>query len=317
MNAARHREFPFWALTLLAILVVGGLFVADLLAGDSGFGWAEGVIFRQIRLPRVLTAALVGAGLGIGGAEMQAIFRNPMADPHIMGISGGAGLGAAVATIALPASVIGIPAGAIIGALLTSLVVLLVASRTRGGMTTLLLTGILLGFILSAFTSLLQYTADEESLKRFYSWAAGSFIGNGTEALTVMAGGLAAGGLLAVLNAKGLDLLLFGDDFARMAGGPTRRIRTLAILSVCFLTGTATAFCGPIGFAGIAAPHIARILTGAARSRRILPWSALCGMGITLLADFLSFLGPVPLPVGSTVALIGIPVILLVLLKKR
>ena len=300
---------------LLVTAGTAGLLLLDLLSGDSGFGMVQGTLLTQIRLPRVLTAVLVGASLGLGGAQMQAVFRNPLADPHIMGISSGAGLGAAIAVIALPSATLGIPAGAVLGALLTSLLVVAAAGKTRST-ATLLLLGIMLGFILSAVSATLQYTADEESLKRYYSWAAGSFVGNGTQEIWVMTAGLGTGALLAALNGKGLDLLLFGDDFAQAAGGRIRRIRTVSILGVCLMTGAATAFCGPVGFVGIAAPHVARWIGGSSSARAVLPLSALCGAAIALLADTLSFCGPVPLPVGSTMALVGIPVILYILLKK-
>ena len=300
---------------LLLTAATAALLLLDLLSGDSGFGAVHGVLLTQIRLPRVLTALLVGASLGLGGAQMQAVFRNSLADPHIMGISAGAGLGAAIAVLALPTAVLGIPAGAVTGALLTSLLVVAAAGKTRST-ATLLLLGIMLGFILSAVSATLQYTADEESLKRFYSWAAGSFIGNGTRELWIMAACLGIGASLAILNARGLDLLLFGDDFARAAGGRIRRIRTVSILGVCLMTGAATAFCGPVGFVGIAAPHVARWIGRSSSARAVLPLSALCGAAIALLADILSFCGPLPLPVGSTMALVGIPVILYILLKK-
>ena len=303
-------------MVLLTLLAAAGIFMLDLLAGDSGFGMASGVILEKIRLPRVAMAALVGAALGLGGAQMQAVFRNPLADPHIMGISSGAGLGAAVAVLALPGLRLGLPVGAVLGALLTSLLVVAAAGRTRST-ATLLLLGIMLGFILSAVSATLQYTADKESLKRYYSWAAGSFVGNGPFEAVTLAFCLCLGAVLARLNTRGLDLLLFGDDFAAAAGGRVRRIRTVSLLGVCLMTGAATAFCGPIGFAGIAAPHVARRIGGAASARVVLPLSALCGAGMALLADFLSFCGPVPIPVGSTMALVGIPVILYILLKKR
>lgn len=299
-----------------AVLTVALLLWLDLLSGDSGFGSVSGVMLTQIRLPRVLTAALVGAALGLGGAEMQALFRNPLADPHIMGISAGAGLGAAVVTLLLPGSLLGIPAGAILGALLTSLLVIAAAGRTRST-ATLLLLGIMLGFILSAVSSVLQYTADEASLKRFYSWAAGSFLGSGPRDVALLAGSLGIGAIIAGTQGRGLDLLLFGDDFARAAGGPVRRIRAISLLGVCLMTGTATALCGPIGFVGIAAPHVARRISASARSAQVLPLSALCGAGMALLADSLCYFGPTPLPAGSTTALIGIPVIVYILIKKR
>ena len=194
--------------------------------------------------------------------------------------------------------------------------ILAASSRLRSG-GTLLVFGILLGFILSAVTSILEYSANEESLKVFYIWSAGSFAGRRLVEIAVMGGALLVGLALALYGAKGLDLILFGEEYATLAGASVRRIRARAMLSACLLTGVVTAFCGPLGFVGIVAPHIVRWLTGTSRHARVLPLCMVSGAVLTLVADLIAQLTPVPLPVGSTLALVGIPLILYILLPGR
>jgi len=311
------------AVLLLAFLdlLCGGADVpaGEVIRGLSGHGQYAPIIL-SIRLPRVLTAVLSGACLALAGAQMQAIFRNPLADPHIMGVSGGAGLGAAIMTLGISGGGIlsGLPiaAAAFCGAALASVLIILVSKWFHSG-PTLLIFGVMLGFVFSALTSILQYTAGEESLKLFYSWAAGSFSSCGKEGLAVMAIALGAGTILAAGNTKGLDIILFGENFASLSGASPRAIRFRALLGCCIMTGAVTAFCGPIGFAGIVAPHIARKIWSTSVHRTILPASIACGSCLTLLADMASFTFKVPLPAGSTVAVIGIPLILLILLDRN
>ena len=306
---------------LLVILLAGGgllcggvtLTPGEVWQGLLGQGEAAGIV-RGIRLPRVLTALLAGAALALSGAQMQAVFRNPLADPHIMGVSGGAGLGAALATFTSIGTA-GIALSAFAGALATSLLVLLAARRFPGS-GTLLIFGVMLGFIFSALTSLVEYTANEESLKLFYSWAAGSFQGAGASGVWGMAGALAVGAALALWQGKGLDLLLFGDEYAALSGAPVGRIRSLAVLGCCLMTGTITAFCGPLGFVGIIAPHIARRLGATSAHRTVLPGSILTGAILSLAADILAQAFPTPVPAGSTLALLGIPLILVIMMRK-
>ena len=297
------------------------LLLLDLLVGGGGFSWAEGAILWKLRVPRVLTAVIAGGALAASGVQMQAVFRNPLADPHIMGVSGGAGLGAAVATMVIGATAsvftgFTMAAAAFLGAGVAALLVVAVSARFRSS-TTLLVFGVMLGFVFSALSSVLQYTAGEESLKLFYSWMAGSFSGSRYLEIILMAGALFIGLIIAFWNGKGLDLILFGDEYATLAGASTRRILVLAMLSCCLMTGTVTAFCGPLGFVGIVAPHIARRVCGSSAHRHVLPWSLVTGAGLALAADILANLWRVPLPVGSTFALIGIPLILLLLLRQN
>ena len=311
----RTRTYSLLAAATLALAT------ADLLAGGSGIGVPDPVIFLKLRLPRMLTALLAGASLSLAGLQMQGLFRNPLADPHIMGVSAGAGTGAAVATLlignSLPAALSGLTvvSAAFLGAMLTSVIVILVAARTRGA-TTLLIFGVMLGFIFTALTSILEYSANAESLKVFYSWSAGSFIGTGASGLIILAITLLVGLALALVNNRGLDLSLFGDEYTAMAGASPSRIRNISMVGSCLMAGAVTAFCGPLGFVGIVAPHIARALTGSSVHIKVIPASILVGAGLSLVADILSQMVPSPLPVGSTMAIIGIPIIVYILLKK-
>ena len=178
----------------------------------------------------------------------------------------------------------------------------------------LLIFGVLLGFLLSALTSILQYTAHEEGLKLFYSWMAGSFSGSRYGDVILMGAALLAGFSLLSWQRKGLDLLLFGDTYARLAGAEVPRLRRIVLGACCLLTAAVTAFCGPVGFVGIIAPHLARRLTGSSAHRDVLPAALLCGASLALLADILSQLAG--LPAGSTVALLGLPLLLPLLLSR-
>ena len=305
-------------LLAVALLLAG----VDLLTGGAGLGGMDAGIFLKLRLPRMMTAVLAGASLSLAGLQMQNIFRNPLADPHIMGVSAGAGTGAAVATLligaSLPAALSGLTmaAAAFLGALLTSMLVVAVASKVQSS-TTLLIFGVMLGFIFSAVTSILEYSASAESLKVFYSWSAGSFTGSRPGEVAVIGGALAIGTLLTYINNKGLDIALFGDEYACLAGADMRRIRNISMTGSCLMAGAVTAFCGPLGFVGIVAPHIARGVLGTSVHAKVIPAAMLTGAGLTLAADIISNVFPAPLPVGSTMALIGIPIILAILMKRR
>ena len=307
--------------TVLILAAVLLLMAADLCAGGGGFGLPDKVIFMKLRLPRMLTAILAGASLSLAGLQMQTIFRNPVADPHIMGVSAGAGTGAAIATLiigsSLPAALSGLTvvSAAFVGALLSSALVMLVSSRIHSA-TTLLIFGVMLGFVFSAITSILEYSANAESLKVFYSWSAGSFIGNGITGLLIISAALLAGIVLALVANRGLDILLFGEEYAAMAGANPSHIRNISMVGSCLMAGAVTAFCGPLGFVGIVAPHIARTLTASSVHLRTIPATLLVGSGLSLVADILSQVFTVPLPVGSTMAVIGIPIIIYIMFAK-
>ena len=294
----------------LAVLVA--LAAADLFYG----GAADSQVLRLLRAPRVATALLAGAALALSGTQMQSIFRNPLADPHIMGVSAGASLGAAIATMSdLTAGGLSIVLSASIGAIASALIILL-ASKKFHSASTLLIFGIMLGFIVNALVAILQFSTDAESLKIFYSWSAGSFSTTTWSDIITLAIALLAGTALATAGRKGLDIILFGDEFAQMAGARVGNIRLTALLSCCIMTGAVTAFCGPLGFVGIIAPHIARWMFGTSSHKVIIPASILTGSIISIAADLISQLSPSPLPTASTMALVGIPVILYILIGK-
>lgn len=308
MNKRRHILFLIISIVLLIVTCV-----ADLTWG----GIADADIMRHLRLPRMATALLAGAAMALSGSQMQSIFRNPLADPHIMGISSGAALGAALTTMYAGASLGGAPIAlsASIGAAGAAAIILYASGRFRNA-SILLIFGVMLGFIITAIVSILQFSSDAESLKIFYSWSAGSFTNTTWTETAIIAVTLAAGLIIALFNHKGLDLILFGDEFTELSGGTPSKIRLSALLSCSLMTGAVTAFCGPLGFVGIIGPHIAKALLGTSSHKFVLPASLLTGGLIGVCADLISRMTPSPMPVASTMALLGIPVILYILLKR-
>ena len=227
-------------------------------------------IVNSLRLPRLLTAILAGIGLAMSGSVMQAVFRNPLADPHILGISAGAGTGVAIATLCTAGTGIALSISAAAGAFCMSLIILWISLRTRRA-SALLITGVMLGYIMSALTSVIEYQANEMRLKMFWNWSAGSFGSSGWTELQIMTVALIAGFLISLSLSKGLSLLLFGDDYAASAGANVRKIRVLSMLGCSLMTGAVTAYCGPIGFVGIVSPHIAKAFSGQAVMKHIIP----------------------------------------------
>ena len=308
MNKRRHILFLIISIVLLIVTCV-----ADLTWG----GIADADVMRHLRLPRMATALLAGAAMALSGSQMQSIFRNPLADPHIMGISSGAALGAALTTMYAGASLGGAPIAlsASIGAAGAAAIILYASGRFRNA-SMLLIFGVMLGFIITAIVSILQFSSDAESLKIFYSWSAGSFTNTTWTETAIIAATLAAGLIIALFNHKGLDLILFGDEFTELSGGTPSKIRLSALLSCSLMTGAVTAFCGPLGFVGIIGPHIAKALLGTSSHKFVLPASLLTGGLIGVCADLISRMTPSPMPVASTMALLGIPVILYIMLKR-
>lgn len=298
---------------IIGLAVLVALAAADLLCG----GAADSQVLRLLRAPRVATALLAGAALALSGTQMQSIFRNPLADPHIMGVSAGASLGAAIATMSAisHSGGLSVALAASVGAMASALIILL-ASKKFHSASTLLIFGIMLGFIINALVAILQFSTDAESLKLFYSWSAGSFSTTTWSDIITLTIAVLIGTALAIAGRKGLDIILFGNEFALMAGAKVGNIRLTALLSCCIMTGAVTAFCGPLGFVGITAPHIARWMFGTSSHKVIIPASILTGGIISIAADLISQLSPSPLPTASTMALVGIPVILYILIGK-
>lgn len=319
-----RTSIVFLALTALT----AALFCTDLSVGAVGIPprevWAAltggdcpratAKIVLGIRLVKAVAAMLAGAALSVSGLQMQTLFRNPLAGPYVLGISSGAGLGVALVVLAGVASPVGLAGAAWIGSALVLIVIAAVAQRVRDIMVLLIL-GMMFSSGVSAVVQILQYLSDEESLKTFVVWTMGSLGDVTARRLAVLVPAVLAGLAIAVATVKALNLLLFGEEYAVTMGLDLRRSRALIFLSTTMLAGTVTAFCGPIGFIGLAMPHVARMLVHDSDHRVLLPATALVGTAVLLLCDIVS--KQFVLPVNAISALLGIPVVVWVVLKNK
>ncbi|MDE6511595.1 MAG: iron ABC transporter permease [Muribaculaceae bacterium] len=278
-------------------------------------------IVIDIRLIKAVVALLAGAAVSVSGLQMQTLFRNPLAGPYVLGISSGASLGVALFLLGAPLfglspamSSLGIAGAAWVGSAAVLLVVGAVASRIKDIMVILIL-GMMFSSGISAVVQILQYLSRDESLKAFVIWTMGSLGDVTYSQLGILLPAVAAGLLLAVITIKPLNLLLFGEEYARTMGLDIKRSRTLLFLSTTLLAGTVTAFCGPIGFIGLAMPHVARMLCRSADHRILVPGTILTGAAVLLLCDIIS--KTLTLPINSITALLGIPIVILVVLRTR
>jgi iron complex transport system permease protein len=279
-------------------------------------------IVLQVRFPRVALSVIVGAGLAAAGTVFQGIFRNPMADPYIIGVSAGAALGATVAIVSgLTFVVAGVGAITILafaGALgVTLLVYRLAWARGEVAVEHLLLAGIAVGAFLGAIISALQLFGGE-SLQQVIFWLMGGFSGRTWEHVRVAAPYVAAGYVVAWVLARDLNLMVMGDEAARSLGVPVARSRTLLIVAGSLMAAASVAVSGLIGFVGLVVPHLMRLLTGPDH-RRLLPSAALGGGCILLLADTIarSVIPPADVPVGIVTAALGAPFFLYLLRRYR
>lgn len=334
----------------ILLLLVAGLFLTSILSLTAGAsdasvvrairavmsGMSEGMetvrrdnlIIMEIRLPRIVLGILVGAALAVSGAVMQGLFRNPLADPGLVGVSAGAGLGA-VAMIVLGGTVLAplyvffsiyaLPLAAFCGGVVTTLLLYRVATRRgRTSVATMLLAGIALGALTGAATGALVYIADDRQLRDLTFWGLGSLAG----ATWTKIG--ATGPIVAVVLvttpflARGLNALALGEATAGHLGVPVQRIKNVAIVTVAAATGATVAVSGGIGFIGIVVPHMLRLGIGPDH-RYLLPASALLGATLLLLADAVSrtIVAPVELPIGIITAVFGAPFFLWILLRQR
>lgn len=278
-------------------------------------------IVLNIRLIKAIVALLAGAAVSLSGLQMQTLFRNPLAGPYVLGISSGASLGVALFLLGAPlfglspaVSSFGMAGAAWIGSAAVLLVVGALASRIKDIMVILIL-GMMFSSGIGAVVQILQYLSRDESLKAFVIWTMGSLGDVTASQLWILLPAVAAGLILAVLAIKPLNLLLFGEEYARTMGLHLKRSRALLFLSTTLLAGTVTAFCGPIGFIGLAMPHVSRMLFRTSDHRILVPGTILTGAAVLLLCDLISKL--LTLPINSITALLGIPVVILVVLKTR
>lgn len=302
--------------------------IISLLAGGKSSSGEYEIILFSIRIPRALTALFAGMALSVSGLQMQTVFRNPLAGPYVLGISAGASLGVAVVVLGLSGISAGfsIPAlgswgiavSAWIGAGMVLFLILLVSVRVRDIMTILIL-GILFGSATTAFVSILQYFSSESMLKSFVIWTLGSLGGVSGSHLAVLIPSVLGGLLLAILSSKQLNALLLGENYARSLGMNIPLSRFLIFLSTAILSGTVTAFCGPIGFIGIAVPHIAKLVLKNADHRQLIPATMLLGGIFLIISDIISQLPGYDstLPINSVTALLGIPVVIWIVIRNQ
>lgn len=285
---------------------------AALTGGDCPRATAK--IILNIRLIKAVLALLAGAALSVSGLQMQTLFRNPLAGPYVLGISSGASLGVALVVLAGVGSSIGIAGAAWLGAALVLVVIAAVGHRIKDIMVILIL-GMMFSSGIGAVVQILQYVANDESLKMFVVWTMGALGDVTLDQLAVLIPSIIAGLLLAVITIKPLNLLLFGEEYAVTMGLNVRRSRGLLFLSTTLLAGTVTAFCGPIGFIGLAMPHVTRMLFRNSDHRVLVPGTVLSGASVLLLCDLVSKL--FSLPINAITALLGIPIVVWVVLRNK
>lgn len=278
------------------------------------------------RIPKAVTALLAGTALSIAGLQMQTFFRNPLAGPYVLGISSGAGLG--VALLVLAGSIIGFSGyivgvwatiiAASAGAVLVLVLMSLTAWKVRDSMT-LLIVGLMFGSAVSALIAVLAFFADAEQLKMFTIWSMGSLGSTQSEQLIGFILAIVVGLIPVLAMLKSYNAMLLGENYASSMGVNVNKLRWAMIVSTGILAGSATAFCGPIAFVGIAVPHMARLLFRTSDHKVLLPASALIGMGVLLFCDTLAQLpGSVQtLPINAVTSLIGSPMVIWLIMRRN
>ena len=293
------------------------------LTRSHGLSGEQLIILKNFRLPRLVTALLAGAALPICGLQMQTLFRNPLAGPYVLGISSGASFGAALVVMSVGAGGMvagwGLALSAWLGAGLVMILLLFVSFRIKDVMTILIL-GIMFSSALIAIISIMQYFSDASALKSFVIWSMGS-LGNVTGSQLIILSCAVIPVLAGTLfYPKMLNGLMLGEEYARSMGVRIQRSRIIIFVTTSILAGTITAFCGPIGFIGIAVPHITRYLLGRTDHRILVPATMFTGMVIMVLSDIVSQLPGTDriLPINAVTSLIGIPVVIwLVILNRK
>jgi len=342
MNPKKSKTLLLLFLCLLATSII--LFLLDLFIGSVNIpvksilnillglnhekeSWE--LIVIHSRLPKAIAAILCGAALSVSGLQMQSLFKNPLAGPYILGISSGAGLGVAIfimGTGILGVSIIEYPIfsnfGLIISSILGSSIVLLILlaaiMRIKDIMTVLIL-GIMIGSIVTALISIIQYYSPDSYLKSFILWTMGDLSSVSLHQLKFFAPVVFFGLIFSFLLSKKLNLYLLGEDYAKSLGLNVKQTQISTIIITAFLAGGVTAYCGPIGFIGIVVPHFARLLSKSSDHRLLIPLSIILGINTLLLADIVSNLPNQEhiLPINAITAFIGIPFIIWIILKNK
>lgn len=341
-DTIRRQTAPILLISIGIVAVGLLLFVMNLCFGSVSIPmkeiWAavvggEGSTYRTIildyRLPQAITALLAGIGLSVSGLLMQTLFRNPLADPSLLGISSGSSLGVALVILLGTAtglsvntlslwSTFGVTVAAFVGAFTVLLLILALSSRLQS-MVSLVLVGIMIAYIAGSVTDILKFFSQKEGLHSFVIWGLGSFSNVSKAQLPFFAIAVVGGAVASFLLFKTLNLLLLGERYAENLGVNIRRSSMLIILASGFLTALITAFCGPIAFLGLAVPHIARFLFKSSDHKLLIPATAFIGMDLALFCNLIarlpSFEGN--LPINSVTALIGAPIVLWVIFHRQ
>lgn len=335
-SSTYNLQFTVLGFSLIICFLInislGSIYIPLTTIFESIFGTVSNevwqVIITDYRIPKAITAILVGSGLGMSGLLMQTLFKNPLAGPFVLGISSGAGLG--VALIILGAGLFGgfmasalmtkwsIVLASSLGSFLVLLAVLAVSQKVRDTMAILII-GLMFGSITSAVVSVLSYFSSAEQLQQYIFWGFGSLSNLSWTELIIFLVCYLSGLLLAVLSIKNLNSLLLGDNYAKSLGINLRQSRFLIILSTSLIAGTITAFAGPIAFIGLAIPHLTRQIFKTSNHKVLLPAVCLYGAIIMLICDSIA---QVPgtdytLPINAITALIGAPVVIWLLVRQR
>ena len=302
--------------------------VLRILMGDTSEKSSWQFIVLQSRLPQAITAVFCGASLAVSGLMLQTVFRNPLAGPSIFGINSGAGLGVALVMLFLggglsigSVSVSGFAAillAAFIGAMAVMAVIFFFSTLVRNNVM-LLIIGIMIGYISNSAISLLNFFATDEGVKSYMVWGMGSFGGVSMANMPVFLTVSLAGLVGALLLIKPPNALMLGDRYAENLGVNILQVRNWLLVITGLLTAITTAFCGPVAFIGLAVPHIARLLLTTDNHRQLLPATLLCGAAVALICNLLCFLPGESgvLPLNAVTPLIGAPVIIYVIARKR
>lgn len=328
--------FIFILIGFIVDLMIGSVVIPAkeiiriLLFGESdNKAWVY--IIEKIRLPKALTALLVGCGLSVGGLQMQTLFRNPLAGPSELGITSGASLGVAAMMLSGGGAAgvaaihqLGVSGSwlvsimASLGAAFIFLIVILIAGRLKDHVV-MLIVGVMISTLTMSLISIWQYFSQPEQLQAYIFWTFGSLGGVMGTQLLVLTIIIILGVLLAFVSSKALNSLLLGEDYARSMGLTIGHTRLLILLSTSLLTGSITAFCGPVGFVGIAVPHITRSLLNTSDHRVLIPSSCLIGALVMLICDILTQLPGVQsvLPINVVTALFGAPVVIWIIISRN
>lgn len=326
----------FWIILSVICLLIASLFIgavhiepgqvldALLRKGDDD---AINFIILRSRFPQAMTALLAGAALAVSGLMMQTMFRNPLAGPSILGISSGANLGVALVMLLMGSSItigslafsgyVSIIIGAFAGSILIMGLLIILSTVLRNDLM-LIITGVLIGYLTSSIITLLNYSASAHGVQSYIMWGMGTFNSVSLNQLPVFAIIVVIGLILSLILVKSLNALLLGDDYARSLGIPIKTVRNLLLLATGILTAVTTAFCGPVAFIGLAVPHIARMIWRTDNHRVLMPATMLVGSAVALLCCIISVLPSAGIaPINAVTPLIGVPVILYVVIRRR